>query len=673
MKPKAIFDRREFIKISTLAGGGMLISVFLASCADDLEQPGPVLAPTQTDPTATPNPEALFEPGLFVKIDGTGAVIVTIHKPDIGQGIRTAFAMILADELGADWETIKIEQADADGRYGDQLTGGSGGVSDSYAPLRQAGAAARMLLIAAAAETWGVPESECLVQEGKIYHQPSGRILSFADVVEKAASMPVPDEGDLLFKGNAAFDLIGTSPALLDHPSMVSGAAEYASDIQLPGMLYAVLARSPVPHGELVSFDATAAKAVEGVRDVLAVAGGVAVVGDSSWAVIQARQLLDITWDDGFFAGLSSSSVREQMSARVVPDGWRLGEDVPGELSAVYEMPFFAHATQEPLCCVAYVEGDRCEVWAPTQIPTDAASIVRTVTGLSQENIDVHIPLIGGGFGRRLRQDFVLEAITIANEIGVPIKLFWTREDDLQHDAYHPFSVHYVSASLERLRFPRVRTATYERIPTGPWRAVTNIPEAFVRESFLDEMASALDMDPLDIRLELHRPQMLPLLEKVAQETDWGSPLPSGWGRGIACHSTWDVTPVAQVAEVSVSEQGQVRVHRVVCAIDPGLAIHPELVKGQMEGGIVFGLTAVLKNAIDYEDGRVLQSNFHDYPLLRMDEMPEIEVHIMETGDFPTGVGEMGVPPIAPAVMNALFNATGIRVRHIPVKPADLV
>ena len=673
MKPEASYDRREFIKISAIAGGGLLVGVFLASCADDQEQPGPALATPSADPTTMPNPEALFEPGLFVKIDGTGAVTVTIHKPDIGQGIRTAFAMILADELGADWETIKIEQADADGRYGDQLTGGSGGVSDSYAPLRQAGAAARMLLIAAAAETWGVPESECLVQQGKIYHQPSGQILSFADVVEKAASMPVPEEGELLFKGVAAFDLIGTSPALLDHPSMVSGAAEYASDIQLPGMLYAVLARSPVPHGELVSFDATAAEAVEGVRAVLSVAGGVAVVGDSSWAVIQGRQALDITWDDGFFADLSSNIVREEMTARVVPDGWRLGEDEPGELSAVYEMPFFAHASQEPLCCVAYVQEDRCEVWAPTQIPSDAASIVATVTGLSRDNIEVHIPLIGGGFGRRLRQDFILEAVTIAREIDAPVKVFWTREDDLQHDYYHPFSVHYVSTSLDRLRLPRIRTARYERIPTGPWRAVTNIPDAFVRESFLDEMALALDLDPLEVRLELNRPQMLPLLEKVAQESDWGSPLPDGWGRGIACHSTWDVTPVAQVAEVSVSDSGEVRVHRVVCAIDPGLAIHPELVKAQMEGGIVFGLTAALKGAIHYEDGRVQQSNFHDYPLLRMAEMPEVEVHILESGGLPTGVGEMGVPPIAPAVMNAIYDATGVRVRHLPVRPVDLV
>jgi isoquinoline 1-oxidoreductase beta subunit len=671
MKSQISYDRREFIKISALAGGGLLISVLLSSCRDEVEETL-VPAPT-TEPTAMPNPEALFEPGLFVKIDGTGAVTVTIHKPDIGQGVRTAFAMILADELGADWDMIRIEQADADGRYGNQVTGGSGGVSDSYAPLRQAGAVARMVLTAAAAERWDVPAAECFVDGGMILHVPSDRSLSFADVVEEAAQLQTPELDELEFKSRTSFDLIGTSPALLDHPDMVIGKAVYASDLQLPGMLYAVLARSPVPHGELVSFDASGAEAVEGVRSVLPVAGGVAVVGESSWAVIEGRRALEVTWDDGYFAGLSSRSVREEMYGRVVPDGWVLGQDDPGELSAVYEFPFFAHATQEPLCCVAHVQADHCEVWAPTQIPGDAASIAATATGLSRDNIDVHIPIIGGGFGRRLRQDFVLEAVSLASELQAPVKLLWTREDDLQHDYYHPYSVHYVSTALDRLRFPRIRTAAYERIPTGPWRAVTNIPEAFARESFFDEMAAALGLDPLDLRLELHRPNMLPLLEKVAQVSDWGSQLPDGWGRGIACHSTWEATPVAQVAEVSVSESGEVRVHRVICAIDPGLAIHPESVKAQMEGGIVFGLTAVLKNAIDYEDGRVQQSNFHDYPLLRIDEMPEIEVHIMESGGLPTGVGEMGVPPIVPAVMNAIYDATGMRVRHIPVRPEDLM
>lgn len=670
MKPSLPYERRAFIKLSAMAGGGLLIGVFLSSCAEEIDE---TLTPTALpDPTARPDPEARFEPNVFVKIDGTGVVTVTAPKPEIGQGIRTAFAMIVADELGADWESIKVEQADADSRYGDQVTGGSGGVSGSYVGLRQAGAAARTVLTAAAAARWGVPESECATRAGKIHHVPSGQVLSFADVVEQAAQRDVPPTDQLKYKTEESLNLIGTSPAPLEHDRMVTGEMVYASDIQLADMLYAVLARCPVPHGELIAFDSREAESVEGVRAVFPAAGGVAVVGESTWAVLQGRQALELTWDDGFFTGLSSMDVRQELWSRVVPEGWVHGADEAGELTAVYEMPFYAHATQEPLCCIVHIEGERCEVWAPTQLPSDALTMIATSTGFQRENLKVHIPMIGGGFGRRLRQDFIQEAVSIAKQVEGPVKVLWTREDDLQHDFYHPYSVHYLSTSLERLRFPRVRTATYESVPTGPWRAVTNIPEAFVRECFLDEMAPAHSMDPLEIRRELHRQSMLPLLEKVAQESDWGAPLPEGWGRGIACHATWDVTPVAQVAEVSVAQSGEVRVQRVICAIDPGLAIHPELVKAQMEGGIVFALTAVLKQEIQYEGGRVRQSNFHDYPLLRMDEMPEIEVHILESGGLPTGVGEMGVPPLAPAVMNAIFDATGVRLRRLPLRPEDL-
>lgn len=673
MKPRPSIARREFMKVSAAAGGGLLISLYLSSCTQDVEE---TVNPTDTaafEPTATPNPEALFEPGVFVKIDGAGTVTITIHRPDLGQGVRTAFAMIVADELGADWDTVQIEQATADGRYGNQVTGGSLGVSQSYQQLRKAGAAARMVLIAAAASRWSVPEAECRTEKGLIVHDASGQSLTFADVVEEAASLPVPRYGQFVFKENDQHTLIGTSPEPLDHPPMVSGAAMYASDIHLPGMLYAVLARSPVPYGDLLSYDAVSAEAVEGVKAVFPVADGVAVLADSSWAAIQGRRELEVMWDEGKFAGLSSQEVRASMTGRVVPDGWNGASTDPDVLGAVYEVPFFAHATQEPPGCVAHVQGDHCEIWAPTQVPMEAANSAAAAAGVSRENLELHIPLIGGGFGRRLQVDFIMEAAAIAREVDAPVKLLWTRENDLQHDHYHPFSVHYVSARLDSPSLPQIRSATYERIPTGAWRAVTNVPQAFVRESFIDEMAVALDRDPLDLRLELEPRSFIPVLEKVATESDWGSALPPGWGRGIACHATWDVSPAAQVAEVSVTESGEVRVHRVVCAIDPGLVIHPEMVKAQMEGGIVFGLTAALKAAITFENGRVQQSNFHDYPLLRMDEMPAIEVHLIESGEIPSGVGEMGNPPIAPAVMNAIYAATGVRVRHLPVRPEDLV
>jgi isoquinoline 1-oxidoreductase beta subunit len=672
MNSQSSFGRRGFLKVSVASGGGFLVSLYLASCAGDLEA-APNLSPAPTEePTETPDPAARLEPGVFLKIDGTGAVTVTIHRPDIGQGIRTAFALIVAEELGADWSQIQIEQATADVRYGNQVTGGSLGVSESYLPLREAGAAARMVLIAAAAQRWGVPEDECRVDKGMIVHDVSGRSLSFADVVERAARLPVPGPGQLEFRSPDEVSLIGTSPAPMDHLEMVTGAAIYASDITLPGMVYAVLARSPVPHGRLANFDATKAEKVEGVRAVFAAARGVAVVADSSWAAIRGRQALDVVWDEGQFTDLSTDEIRESLSARVVPEAWTGTSADPDEISAVYEVPFFAHATQEPLCCVVHLQGDRSELWAPTQVPTEAVSNAASVSGVSRSNVDLHIPLIGGGFGRRLQVDFIREAVEVAQGVEGPVKFFWTREDDIQHDYYHPFSVHYLSARLDDLSLPRIQSGTYSRVPTGAWRAVTNFTEAFVRESFLDEMAFALGRDPLDLRLELEPEPLVPVLERVARESDWGSPLPPGWGRGIACHSTWDVTPVAQVAEVSVSDQGEVKVQRVVCAIDAGLVIHPEMVKAQMEGAIAFGLTAALKAAISYDSGKVRQSNFHDYPLLRIDEMPSVDVHLMPGGETPRGVGEMGVPPIAPATLNAIFAATGVRVRHLPVRAADL-
>jgi isoquinoline 1-oxidoreductase beta subunit len=591
----------------------------------------------------------------------------------MGQGSRTALAMIIADELGADWESVKVVQANAAPEYGNQLTGGSTGISDNFMLFRKAGAVARMMLIAAAAQRWDVPEESCRAESGVVIHEASGERLTFADLVEAAGALPTPKVTDIKYKDPLDFKIIGSNVSRVDNPQLVDGSAIYGIDISIPGMLYAVLARSPVSRGRLSSFDANQAVAVEGVRDVVQISNGVAVVAETTWAAMKGRDALVLTWDEGHNADLGTDDLRQSLTERATPDGWSGESEDPDILAAVYEVPYLAHATQEPMNCVADVREDGCEVWAPTQNPSDALQRAGRIANLPADAVTVHVPLIGGGFGRRLEVDYVAEAVEISKAVGAPIKLVWTREDDIQHDFYHPFSINYIRGRLDRPSLPQITSETAGQIPTGAWRAVTNFTEAFVRESFIDEMAVALERDPLELRLDLEPQTLKAVLERVGSESDWGSPLPDGWGRGIACHSTWNVSPVAEVAEVSVSEDGIVRVHRVVCAIDCGLVINPDMVKAQMEGGIVFALTAALKSSITIENGRVQQSNFHDYPLLRIDEMPEIEVHILENESLPFGVGEMAGPPVAPAVFNAVYAVTGKRIRHLPIRKEELL
>lgn len=666
--------RRGFLKVSAAAGGGLLVGLYLQACGSSpTDQPSPtVRIPDVPDPTATPDPDALFEPSLFLKIDGKSLVRITVPRPDVGQGARTAVAMILADELGASWESVHVDQAPADRSYGNQLTGGSLGISETYTLLRRTGALARTLLITAAAKAWGVPVESCAAENSAVVHRATGERLTFGDLVESAASLPVPRLSEVKAKDPQEFNIIGTRMKRIDGPQMVDGSAIYGVDVTVPDMRYAVLARCPVAKGRLESFDASAATSVEGVQGVLPISNGVAVVAESTWAAIKGREALDISWDLGPNAELSTDSMREAMLARVVPEGWTGESTEPDKLAAVYEVPHLAHAPQEPLSCVADVKEDRCEVWAPTQNPADAKSRIGSITRLPEDAITVHIPLIGGGFGRRLQVDYVQEAVEVSSAVGHPVKLLWTREDDIQHDHYHPFSVHFVTGDLRNPKLPTVKSQTDGRIPNGPWRSVTNFPEAFVRECFVDEMASALGRDPLEFRLALEPRTLHPVLEKAAAEADWGSSLPDGWGRGIACHSTWNVTPVALVAEVSVSVDAKVRVHRVVCAVDCGLVINPNMVEEQMEGGIVFGLSAALKGSISFEKGRPQQSNFHDFPILTQSEMPQVEVHILASDSPPSGVGEMSIPAIAPAVYNAVFAATGKRIRRMPIQAQDL-
>jgi CO/xanthine dehydrogenase Mo-binding subunit len=505
-----------------------------------------------------------------------------------------------------------------------------------------------------------------------VHHAETGNWFTYAELVEPASEIPISDvAGTAVTKDAGQYQIIGTPVADRGSQEMLDGSIVYGSDITLPGMLYAAMAFPPQLRGRVAAFDASQTMQVPGVQGAFAIDSGVAVVADSTWSALQGVEALQVDWEPGENAQLSSTSVRDDFLANL---------DLPASedsqiLEAVYEVPFYVHAPLEPMNCVADVTSSSCEVWAPTQNPGHAQSRVSALTGLSRENIQFHIPRVGGGFGRRLLVDYVEQAVQISSRAGAPVKLTWTREQDMQHGYFHPLSIHHARTDLSQPALPRVNSQTFESWDdlTYAWRSVTNFTDAFVRECFLDEMAHALGRDPYELRLELLPSQLHNVLETVVANSSWGEPLPPGSGRGIACWSTWNVTPVAQVAEVSVSEAGQVHVHRVVCAIDCGLVVNPDMVTAQMESGIVWGLTAALKGSIDIENGSVLQSNFADYPILKIDEMPQVEVHLVSRDRRPTGVGEMGVPPAAPAVLNAIFSATGKRIRHIPVQPQDLI
>jgi CO/xanthine dehydrogenase Mo-binding subunit len=681
MNSSLALNRREFLKVFAVTGSGLILGVCLPGCRrapeevlDSTDLPKPTSIPDlgqEPEPTATGDPNAVFDPYLTLRVAGTGIVTVTVPRPEMGQGVRTSLTMIVAEELDADWAAVRVEQAPADSRFGNQTVGGSRSIMESYTPLRKMGATARAMLVSAAAQLWGVSEDECTTEAGVVHHSPSGERLPYAQLVEIAATLPVPRQAGT--KAPADFKIIGTPMGRIDNPEIVTGRAVYGSDLQVPGMLYAAVARCPVFGGRAADFDPAPALAVPGVRQVVPVSAGVAVVADDTWSALQGRAALNVVWDEGNKEDLSSESIREQLMGRFSISEDEAGLDRDNTLRAFYEVPFLAHATQEPMNCTADVRADGCEVWAPTQVPGEAKGQVVRVARLPADAVTVHIPLLGGGFGRRLQVDYVQEAVEISQAVGAPVKLQWTRDDDMQHDFYHPFSCHLAEADLNRVALPRVRTEQSYAIPTGAWRSVDNHPAAFVRESFLDEMAAALGQDPLEMRLALVDGRLAGVLRLVAEKAGWGSPLPEGRGRGVAAWSTFGVTHVAHVAEVSVDSDGKVRVHRVVCAVDCGVVINPGMVTEQMEGGIVFGLTAALKAHITIDGGRAGQSNFHDYPLLRMEEMPDVEVHIRPSEGPPTGVGEMGVPPIAPAVANAVYAATGKRVRRLPILKEALV
>lgn len=674
---------------------------------------------------------AVYAPNPFVRIDASGTVTVISKHLEAGEGNSTGLATLLAEELGAAMAQVRVEAAPADERIYNNLffgpmqgTGGSTAIANSYPQYREAGAQARAGLAAAAAGKWGVPIGEITVQSGLVSHGSSGRQASFGELAGLAATQATGQVGRL--KDPAEFSLIGRYDTRLDVVPKVNGAAEYAMDVRLPGMLTAVVARPSRFGGTVKSFDAAKAKAVAGVTDVVAIPQGVAVVAENTWAAIRGRAALTIDWDESAAETRGSEDLLTAYRALLDTPGrpFRNEGDVAAALAgadtvveAVYEFPFLAHAPLEPLNCVARLGKDDCEIWAGSQIQTWDQANAAAAAGLDVRSVRINTLYAGGSFGRRANppSDYISEAVHVAKAIGgrAPVHLVWTREDDIRGGRYRPLYLHGLRGGLDatgkavawRQRIvgqslqantpfqgalvvdgidltsvEGVRDISYGvpnlacelhtttvGVPVLWWRSVGHTHTAFAVESFMDELAAAAGLDPLELRTSLLAgdPRKLTVLNLAAGKAGWGSPLPAGRGRGLAVHKSFD-TYVAQVAEVAVAEDGTISVERVVCAVDCGVAVNPDIVRAQMEGGITFGLSAALGEAVTLEAGRVVQSGYNDYKLLRFGRHPKIEVHIVASTEAPTGVGEPGVPPIAPAVANAVFAATGKRLRKLP-------
>ena len=691
--------RREFLEIAAGAGAGLVLAVHLPGRAE----------------AAAP---AALAPNAWLRVDSTGAVTVYLARSEMGQGVFTSMAMLVAEDLEADWSKVRVVQADADPKYGRMGTGGSRSVRGSWEPLRKAGAAAREMLVAAAARKWGVAPGACRAEKGTVVHGATGRTLSYGALAGAASKLEVPKDPQL--KDPKDFRILGKPVARLDTPQKVTGKAVFGTDVRVPRMLFATVARCPVWGGKVARFDATAAEAVPGVRKVVEVPSGVAVVADSTWAAMLGREALSVTFDEGPNAELDQAAIARlladpEASPQVVRSEGDLAKALAGaakKVEAVYELPYLAHATMEPMNCTAHVGPDGAEIWAPTQGPTWLQGDVAKALGLPEEKVKVHTTFLGGGFGRRSMTDVPVEAALVSRAAGAPVQVVWTREDDMRHDFYRPAGRNELRGGLDaqgrlvawhhRVRTPSIGAQLFGKansfgdhpdvvegaigfpygagavlvdcvvpeigVRIGWWRSVYSSQNAFAEECFLDEMAAEAGKDPLAFRLELLPPasRLRGALALAAGKAGWGTPLPAGRGRGIACHTSFG-SHVAEVAEVSVEGRG-VRVHRVVCAVDCGLTVNPDTITAQVESAVVYGLSAALRGEIAIEHGAVKQGNFDDYEPLRMNEMPAVEVHIVPSGGPPGGIGEPGLPPIAPAVANAVFAATGKRMRALPLR-----
>lgn len=714
MKRTRGVSRRTFLKTGALLGGGLVIGFHL---------------PRQlSSAVAAGTPQAPYTPNAFIRIGIDDSVTLIINKSEMGQGVYTSLPMLLAEELACDWRKVRVEAAPVDPVYnhttfGLQVTGGSTSVRTEWERLSKAGAAAREMLISAAAQRWKVEPFSCRAENGRVIHS-SGKSFAYGVLAAEAAALPVPQE--IRLKSPAAYKIVGKSRHRLDSPAKINGTAEFGIDVHVPGMVTALVARPPVFGGTVAGFKADKALAVPGVLDVVQVPSGVAVVATGFWPAKQGRELLEITWNEGEWARLSTPGMREEYAGLARKPGLvarKEGDQLAMEkatqrLTAEFDVPYLAHATMEPLNCFVDLKPDSCLIRTGTQFQTVDRNAAARAAGLKPEQVQLQTTFLGGGFGRRANpaSDFVVQAVTVAKAVKKPVKVIWTREDDMRGGYYRPMWYDRISAGLDAggyltawqhtivgqsiaagtpfeqaivkegiddtsvegastipYAIPSILVdlhTTRIGVPVLWWRSVGHSHTAFVVESFMDEAARAAGKDPVAFRRSLlaNHPRHRGVLELAAAKAGWGKPLPAGVGRGIAVHESFG-SYIAQVAEVSVDARGAIRVHRVVCAIDCGRIVNPDTIVAQMESGIIFGLSAALHGAITLKNGRVEQDNFDTYPPVRMNETPRIEVHIVPSPEPPGGVGEPGVPPIAPAVANALFAVSGIRVRSLPMTP----
>jgi isoquinoline 1-oxidoreductase beta subunit len=704
-------SRRALLQAGAAAGGGLMLGLKLPLANDDAKAAA----------------SDSFTPNAFIRIGGDGQIVLTMPYVEMGQGTYTSIPMLIAEELEVDLKQVRLEHAPPNEKlYGNpliggiQATGNSNAIRAAWQPLRQAGAAARTMLVAAAAKRWKVDPASCRAQSGEVLHAQTRRSLKYGALAADAARLPVPE--NVALKRPQDFKLIGTPAKRLDTPSKVNGTAVYGIDVRPPGVKIATLAQSPVFGGRVKNLDDTAAKAVKGVRQIVRLDDAVAVVADHMGAAKKGLAALVIEWDDGPHARLDTQAIVGELEkatlnpgavAQTIGDADKAMAGAVTKVEATYQVPFLAHATMEPMNCTVHVRRDSCEVWVGNQVLGRAQAAAAKTAGLPLDKVVVHNHLIGGGFGRRLEIDGVIRAVEIAKHVDGPVKVIWTREEDIQHDMYRPSFFDRISAGLDEKGMPvawshrfagssiiarwapplfkngldpdttegaidlvyalpnlHVEYAQVEPagIPTAFWRSVGPSHNVFVTESFIDELAAAAKQDAVAYRLALldKTPRAKAVLALAAEKAGWGAPLPKGIGRGVSVQFVF-ATYMAHVAEVEVSKDGAVRVRRVVCAVDCGTVVNPDTVRAQIQSAVIFGITAALYGEITLKDGRVEQANFDTYQMLRMNEAPAIEVHIVQSFEPPGGMGEAGTSAIVPAVTNAIFAATGQRLRKLPV------